>query len=601
MMFINELPVELLVIIFSYISHFDLFVNLKNVCVLWRELSMSPLCWRILDTKHEEQISKNRYIDKPRDIVQRMIKSFSRHLTDLKYRNCVDIKWMKNKYGNVEPFNIVTNTLIERIELSSLQRLTITSYGKDPLELDHLDDICKSLPNLSELKIFTDLPLYNLSKNNVSFLRKLKRFEIHDLVANFNQICMKSAAINIYYRSLFRILPNITGFSSRVLDNSSLRFLLVDCHSITRLHLNACPNVTIKGFKEIPKLTSLIDLYLCLPNLDDTCIELVLSHSPSLQKLTLRSFSHITDTGHAFIGQYCPQLISLDIGLSEGTVNGSGLALTLPRLNHLKVLNIKNCKYIDDSILQLIGNSCPGLRILKASGCSEITNIGVEAIAHKCKHLQHVNLNNCEKITFDGISAILQSCRRLKSLRNRHMFCSCCHTHSGIHEMSTETNLSIRNLELNENHQMNQSIDMQISEWCPYMKEIYIAECLGLKDIHVETLLQRCVFLEILDISSKFGKSSEESTSDITNKALEHISRYSEHLHTLYIRNNRNIDSSGILNLYTSHARIQCVSFNFLGGLKELCKNLHDKKIGLRRTLYLPHVTLHGRYKVNQG
>ena len=44
---ISDLPEEVLLEVFSYLTHFDIYQNVRNVCVGWKHLSECACLWNL--------------------------------------------------------------------------------------------------------------------------------------------------------------------------------------------------------------------------------------------------------------------------------------------------------------------------------------------------------------------------------------------------------------------------------------------------------------------------------------------------------------------------------------------------------------------------
>ena len=61
---ISDLPEEVLLEVFSYLTHFDIFQNVRNVCVGWKHLSECACLWKCIDVRKKiPQFKFHCYID----------------------------------------------------------------------------------------------------------------------------------------------------------------------------------------------------------------------------------------------------------------------------------------------------------------------------------------------------------------------------------------------------------------------------------------------------------------------------------------------------------------------------------------------------------
>ncbi|PPQ77015.1 hypothetical protein CVT25_014832 [Psilocybe cyanescens] len=109
-----------------------------------------------------------------------------------------------------------------------------------------------------------------------------------------------------------------------------------------------------------------------------------LVRSRSLQTLSVKGLSAVTNTTCDIIANFCPRLVSLNLSRCPN-MDGHGIgALTLSaifRKEHLllKELRLSGLKHVSDSIMQALGRAAPYLEVLDLSYSRQLHNSSLEA------------------------------------------------------------------------------------------------------------------------------------------------------------------------------------------------------------------------------
>ncbi|ORX58459.1 RNI-like protein [Piromyces finnis] len=141
---------------------------------------------------------------------------------------------------------------------------------------------------------------------------------------------------------------------------------------------------------------------------------------------------------------------------------------------------------LDDDLLISIADSCPNLKKLYISKGYDITNFSVKMILQKCKHLESLKIVNCPKINYEAFDT-----RRFEeaSIMNDNM----------------SYDLNLKYINVNYCRMMEDNLVEMISNYCPYLEELYISGCQNLSNKSMKNLVSGRAWknkkVKVLDIS----------------------------------------------------------------------------------------------------
>ena len=239
------------------------------------------------------------------------------------------------------------------------------------------------------------------------------------------------------------------------------------CTQITRANFQGCTTLTTRSLHQF------------------------LVRSKSLQFLSVKGLSAVTNTTCEIIVNFCPNLVSLNLSRCPN-VDGHGInSLTRERLL-LKELRLSGVKYISDFTLQELGRAAPYLEVLDLSYCRNLHNSAIEAF---------IACDGCDEAQL-GVDTILLSPRDLgresndggklkrRVTRLRHLILSSC-------LLLTDTacsNLahSVPNLEFFEMAGIGSDLKdaglIRLLETTPHIRRLDLEDAIDISDAFLATI-----------------------------------------------------------------------------------------------------------------
>lgn len=120
------------------------------------------------------------------------------------------------------------------------------------------------------------------------------------------------------------------------------------------------------------------------PSLTTHSLHHLLSRSPHLQRLCLRSQKAVTNTTCEVLAMYCPRLVYLDLSRCAN-LTGEGIRSVATKANErgehmlLKDLRLSGLKRTSDAMMAALGRAAPLLEVLDLSYAKDLHNSSVEA------------------------------------------------------------------------------------------------------------------------------------------------------------------------------------------------------------------------------
>lgn len=242
---------------------------------------------------------------------------------------------------------------------------------------------------------------------------------------------------------------------------------------------------------------------------------------PQLQSLTVTGTREFFNDSHlAQVCRFTPKLKYLDITGSNVGKNGLEFLFSTNSCPLLETLMLVNVSHLDDSVLSLIGDTCPKLKFLDVSvysmegrfsdhgfcqlvkgcfqletlicnGCHSITDVTLLEMAKCCPSLNHVDFSGAFAITNDGLSNLLESCHKLESVG----FSYCWRlTDEALERIAVHGNLtsalSLKHVALSFCYQLS---DRLVEALCqiPSLRSVNLAYCDGISTEAKFRLLER--------------------------------------------------------------------------------------------------------------
>lgn len=180
----------------------------------------------------------------------------------------------------------------------------------------------------------------------------------------------------------------------------------------------------------------------------------------------------------------CPSLwLGLDFREMNNTGNRLILALSLPRYQHIKQINLEFAQDIEDKHLELIKNKCQDslqkLESLNLNGCQKISDKGIETITSACPNLKVFSIYWNIRATDIGIGHLVRNCKHVVDLN-----------------LSGCKNISDKDLQL-------------VAEHYPELESLNLTRCVKLTDNGLKKILLKCSSLQNLNLYALSSLSDE--------------------------------------------------------------------------------------------
>eukprot|EP00745_Piridium_sociabile_P013104 TRINITY_DN19626_c0_g1_i5.p1 TRINITY_DN19626_c0_g1~~TRINITY_DN19626_c0_g1_i5.p1 ORF type:complete len:513 (-),score=88.38 TRINITY_DN19626_c0_g1_i5:328-1866(-) len=409
---LNDLPEEVLIAIFGYLSTEDLVVNIRQTCRRFSHLSRVPGLWGSLtiddqqSSHHVAMLVGQRCVRASpcdgRDItvaVKDVVTSVQERGSVLPSCSVAGRMF----YPKLESISLTRAALISMDFLSkyhALRRLSVnvTSYGQELVGKKYLAGAFRVLKNLTQLK-------------TLSFLWD-------DEEGEYSLDAATEGAMRDYFMSGPRLTQLTLGICD--VEEDTVKAVVDHCTELQKLVLEKCyPKLTSRTFAAASKRSSLYSLQLATcPGLDDKCLKSLAVTFPDLRYLELHLTSKTSDEGLAFLFQACPgldalRLIAPDPEEEDSTTdNGddsaasAGKALTGRCLRQfarreskgkLQRLHLVHFQSLDGHAFRALCENQPNLRDaqLDQRGVSEDD---VLFMVKHCQRLTSFQIKNCPQV-----------------------------------------------------------------------------------------------------------------------------------------------------------------------------------------------------------
>ncbi|CAL1372298.1 unnamed protein product [Linum trigynum] len=164
-------------------------------------------------------------------------------------------------------------------------------------------------------------------------------------------------------------------------------------------------------------------------------------------------------------------------------------ALSLPRYQHLKEINLEFAQDVEDRHLEVLRTEFHGtlqnLECLNLNGCQKISDKGIEAITSCCPKLKIFSIYWNVRVTDVGINHMVENCKHISDLN-----------------LSGCKNVSDKSMQLIANNY-------------PELTSLNLTRCIKLTDVGLQQILLKCSLLQTLNLYA---------LSSFTDKAYRTIS-----------------------------------------------------------------------------
>ncbi|XP_062606866.1 uncharacterized protein LOC134268626 [Saccostrea cucullata] len=457
---ISDLPDELLVIIFSFLSFYDIVKNVKAVCTHWRDLGDRKCFWntRGLLKWVKEAKDEQGYIQRVRVI--------ARHINELKYSDINGEEPDEYLASNIEKFYL--KRFCDPSPFQSKHIMDMYEEYNGPLLFLREDILCPNLKaiytvdtNLSPTcfrkllekyphvtiifwarSLFSELcsylppirPLPKLVKLTVvedQNTDDFPRFEDSNIVWNRQNRDVELQDLVSEHPELESLNASVRRTSGRTINT-----IFEKCQNLRILKISACKT---HGTDELDLKSSLPMLEeLSLDSFDRDTNEMknlfvAACSSKKLKKLTLLDCENITEEIYEYIGKNCPLLNKFaaaerkfdDRDLTFILDHWENTFLNNKALEYLSIcrnLQELSIRYSDESAVTdegiiALSRGCVQLKKVDFEGCLGITDYGIMELSRHCHGLCFVNLCHCRHVTGFGFSCLVMNCLRIQEVQ----------------------------------------------------------------------------------------------------------------------------------------------------------------------------------------
>lgn len=390
----NDLPVEIQLHIFSFLSYKELCQSVACVCKQWLNLSQDPILWQSivyidLKDKHFNSIRKKIAISHYLKSIKISTRSGNHGLLPILMKNC--------------PQLIHLDLGFETISLSSFQNINLQCKNLEYLNLEGTSIAAESLQAIESIVQLPKLKQLNLS---------------HCLWVDNNMIFKLSSGKSKFEYFNIDGIPNIkdNATSQFILNNQLyLKELIVDGESLS--------NIT---FSNIEKCAKLIVFSSSFSESLDHGLESI-TQLTLLQTLRIRKGTRLTSERfiRAFaIGSF---LHLTDLDLSECTgLSDAALSVLARKMPLLKKINLSWCLDVCSSGIVKVAIHCRQLECIIMKGSLAINDISFELLVFLLPQLHFIDLQDVSSVSDDVIKMVVQKSSRYLAVINYYniKFCS---------------------------------------------------------------------------------------------------------------------------------------------------------------------------------
>ncbi|XP_072016777.1 LOW QUALITY PROTEIN: uncharacterized protein [Amphiura filiformis] len=354
------LPDEILLHIFTYLSHYDL-TQCAQTCSFFNRIVLDDSLWRHIHLEKKVLTDFG------------LTQIGERHPTHLGFVQCTG--------------NITENGLrnLFRSCAESLKELNVSGCSNGELSGDSLLLHASRCYNLKRL----DASWCSVTDNGLT--------AINDSIHQLNSLCLNGCrevsdqCLRAVIEKHGKSLSVLEVFGCFNLSTDSLMFIGDTCKHLRTLNIGQCYKLTDESIANLaPHIKGVrhLDLRGC-KQIRDWCIRKIVRHCKKLESLVLANCSHIGNTA-----------------LNE-------IATYLPNMRHI---DLAGCKRVTNEGVKALATNCHQLTTLDISSTG-IDHRSVTALASYCsKSLQGIKLNCCKEITEASIVKLLKHCKQLETL-----------------------------------------------------------------------------------------------------------------------------------------------------------------------------------------
>ncbi|XP_062574432.1 uncharacterized protein LOC134236266 [Saccostrea cucullata] len=459
---ISDLPNEVLLMIFSNLSFYDMVHSIKAVCSRWRDLGKRQCLWTtngVIDwvkeaSNLEDFLHRVRIIGRKLDTLSYgCSSSLAGDIEDLysvQYgrSNEIEVDIDDEDAGDdLDGFDKPLVFLRQDIRIRCPNIKTIHVVQSD-ISLSNFLQLTEKYSSVTEVVIDrnVDLNIYN-PERFMPALRKL---------ANLTHLTVKcderdndqmdgiweSDRWNEELENLLRGHPNLTyldvslpGRCERTIER-----ITKTCQKLKTLKMNG-EIIILKDLDILPmkKMQLLEDLSLYdfrMMSRDFKSILTVACAGGRVEKLNLIECYDVAEATYQTVSEQCPLLrrfvgkedkkfvtVKKKLDLMNGPemytfINDNALTY-LSTCRHLQEISIgDSCGVaVTDEGIRTLARGCPQLKYANFEDCIGITDISLMEVARHCQKMSVINLNYCLHTTGFGLSCLLLNCQFLHDVK----------------------------------------------------------------------------------------------------------------------------------------------------------------------------------------
>ncbi|KZV57406.1 hypothetical protein F511_35156 [Dorcoceras hygrometricum] len=328
----------------------------------------------------------------------------------------------------------------------------------------------------------------------------------------------------------------------RKMDSHFLELLV--CESPTEICLKDCSWLSEELFSKIfescntSKLT-VLQLDHCGVCMPDYVLPATFAHSPNslpaLTSVSLKGAYRLSDTGLSSLVSSGPSLKSVDLSqcplvTAEGILclsnslrsvlrelyidhcQGVDAMVSLPgllELENLEVLSVAGIHTVcDDFVCEVVSVHGCRLKHLGLADCIELTDYSLEVIGNTCTGLRAIDLSNLCNLTDVAIGHLANGCKEVHMLR----FCRNAFSDEAIAAYIDIRGTSLKDLSLNNVIKVSNNTALSVSRNCKNLLTLDLSWCRNMTNEALGLIVDSCSSLEILKL---FG------CTQVTNLFLE--------------------------------------------------------------------------------
>lgn len=478
-MFINDLPEEILIEILSYLTHLELFLVARKVCLLWKDISLSSVLWKAVDVDKElKNIYRNTlhfsiYGKYSKDILTKILHEIKENIRDFRFNTSL-VPLAPTSEGDPSLGSlgcIACKILFKTSDTNNKSQLAI----RDSEDITHGKGENEQLCHNKESKHFLSKNIEKATEKEAMYVNLLqikKAFSKRE----FDFIEIRETTSTLSFVQIDNFLSSVGKvkvlgiYTTQVLADVT-KESLGNLRQLEGVHFHAKFNI-MKDLYNPYYLLKLGENY-------ERDVEII-----SCFQFLFKNLQNVTK-------------------LITDVLDNDALLVLLQNNRKLRHLSLRQCDYVTKAAFV----NMPDLDYLvhfEITGCSDITDFEVEMFANCCKNLRHININRCVKVTYNGIGLLIKKCKWLTELEcDANTFKNLMINFDMYETNSTQKHIHLRKLSLVfcfDDGKITDNFVQNIADFCPDIRELNLRGRYLLIDIGIEDVIQTCQDLKIVNI-----------------------------------------------------------------------------------------------------